>query len=119
MDFEFSEEQRLLKDSVERLLGAHYEFEARRKYAQEPDGFSRKLWGQYAELGLLALPFEEKYGGIGGSPVDTMIVMEAFGRALALEPYLATVVFPAPCCGSAAATRSAIRCCRKSPAASC
>ena len=92
MDFEFTEEQRLLKDSIERLLGAHYEFEARRKYAQEPDGFSRKLWQQYAELGLLALPFEEKYGGIGGGPVDTMIVMEAFGRALALEPYLASVI---------------------------
>jgi len=92
MDFEFSEEQRLLKDSIERLLGAQYGFEARRKYAQEPDGFSRKLWQQYAELGLLALPFEEKYGGIGGGPVDTMIVMEAFGRALALEPYLASVI---------------------------
>ena len=92
MDFEFSEEQRLLKDSIERLLGAQYGFEARRKYAQEPDGFSRKLWQQYADLGLLALPFEEKYGGIGGGPVDTMIVMEAFGRALALEPYLASVI---------------------------
>ena len=54
--------------------------------------FHAKLWTQYAELGLLALPFEEKYGGIGGGPVDTMIVMEAFGRALVLEPYLATVV---------------------------
>jgi pimeloyl-CoA dehydrogenase small subunit len=92
MDFELSDEQRLLKESVGRLLGDRYDFEARRKYALEPDGFSRKLWGQYAELGLLALPFEEKYGGIGGGPVETMIVMEAFGRALALEPYLATVV---------------------------
>lgn len=92
MDFELSEEQRLLRDSVERLLSEQYDFEARRKYAQEPDGFSRKLWKQYADLGLLALPFEEKYGGIGGGPVDTMIVMEAFGRALVLEPYLATVV---------------------------
>jgi pimeloyl-CoA dehydrogenase small subunit len=91
MDFEFSDEQRLLKDSVERLLGKQYDFEARRRYAQEAEGFSRKLWKQYAELGLLALPFEEKYGGIGGGPVDSMIVMEAFGRALVLEPYLATV----------------------------
>jgi pimeloyl-CoA dehydrogenase small subunit len=92
MDFEFSDEQRLLKESVERLLGDRYDFETRRKFAQEPDGFSRKLWSQYAELGLLALPFEEKHGGIGGGPVETMIVMEAFGRALVLEPYLATVV---------------------------
>jgi len=92
MDFEFSDEQRLLKDSVERLLGKHYGFEARRQHAQEPEGFSRTLWKQYADLGLLALPFEEQYGGIGGGPVDTMIVMEAFGRALVLEPYFATVV---------------------------
>jgi pimeloyl-CoA dehydrogenase small subunit len=92
MDFELSDEQRLLKDSVERLLADNYDFEARRKYAQEPHGFSSKLWRQYAELGLLALPFAEKYGGIDGGPVDSMIVMEAFGRALALEPYLATVV---------------------------
>jgi pimeloyl-CoA dehydrogenase small subunit len=92
MDFELSDEQRLLKESVDRLLGDRYDFEARHKFAQEPDGFSRKLWSQYAELGLLALPFEEKYGGIGGGPVETMIVMEAFGRALVLEPYLASVV---------------------------
>jgi pimeloyl-CoA dehydrogenase small subunit len=96
MDFGFSDEQKLLKDSVERLLADRYGFEQRKAYAQERDGFSRAMWKQYAELGLLALPFEEKYGGIGGGAVDTMIVMEAFGRALALEPYLATVVL----CGS-------------------
>jgi len=92
MDFELSDEQKLLKDSVDRLLADQYGFEARQAYAREADGFSRKLWKQYAELGLLALPFAEKYGGIGGSPVDSMIVMDAFGRALALEPYFATVV---------------------------
>jgi pimeloyl-CoA dehydrogenase small subunit len=96
MDFELSEEQKLLKDSVERLLADQYNFEARSRYSREPEGFSRKPWKQYAELGLLALPFEEKHGGIGGTPVDTMIVMEAFGRALVLEPYFATVVL----CGS-------------------
>lgn len=96
MDFALSEEQKMLKDSIESLLADTYDFEARGKYAQEPDGFSRKLWKQYAELGLLALPFDEKYGGISGTPVDSMIVMEAFGRALALEPYAATVVL----CGS-------------------
>src|ERR1700694_653200 len=92
MDFELSEEQRLLKDSVERLLADHYEFEARKTYMQAPEGFSRELWGKYAELGLLGLPFEERFGGFGGGPVETMIVAEAFGRALALEPFLATVV---------------------------
>jgi len=92
MDFDLSDEQKLLKDSVDRLLGNHYGFEARQAYAQEAQSFSCKLWRQYAELGLLALPFAEKYGGIDGSPVDSMIVMEAFGRALTLEPYFATVV---------------------------
>src|SRR5246127_2297098 len=92
MDFEFSEEQRLLKDSVERLLKDRYDFEQRKAYMKEPGGFGRALWKQYADLGLLGLPFEEAHGGSGGGPVETMIVAEAFGRALALEPYLATVV---------------------------
>ena len=92
MDFELSDEQRLLKDSVERLTTQRYDFEARKKFMAEPGGWSRDIWRQYAELGLTALPFAEEHGGIGGGPVETMIVMEAFGRALALEPYFATVV---------------------------
>jgi pimeloyl-CoA dehydrogenase small subunit len=92
MDFEFSEEQRLLKDSVERLLADRYDFERRKAYMKEPHGFGGALWRQYADLGLLGLPFDEAHGGSGGGPVETMIVAEAFGRALALEPYLATVV---------------------------
>jgi pimeloyl-CoA dehydrogenase small subunit len=92
MDFELSEEQRLLKDSVERLTTQRYDFEARKKYMKETDGWSRALWKQYVDLGLTALPFAEEHGGIGGGPVETMIVMEAFGRALALEPYFASVI---------------------------
>jgi pimeloyl-CoA dehydrogenase small subunit len=92
MDFQLSEEQRLLRESVERLFADRYEFDMRKRFAQEAGGFSAELWRQYAELGLLALPFAEGDGGIGGGPVETMIVMEALGRALALEPYLATVV---------------------------
>jgi pimeloyl-CoA dehydrogenase small subunit len=92
MDFELSEEQRLLKDSVERLCTQRYEFETRKKYIKETDGWSRDMWRQYVDLGLTALPFAEEHGGVGGGPVETMIVMEAFGRALALEPYFATVV---------------------------
>jgi pimeloyl-CoA dehydrogenase small subunit len=92
MDFELSEEQRLLRDSVERLLADHYTFDKRRAYLGEPDGWSRALWAQYAELGLLGLPFAENYGGFGGGPIEVMLVMEAVGRVLALEPYLATVV---------------------------
>src|ERR1044071_7654225 len=92
MDFELSEEQRLLKDSVERLTTQRYDFEARKKFMKETDGWSRALWQQYVDLGLTALPFAEEHGGVGGGSVETMIVMEAFGRALALEPYFATVV---------------------------
>src|SRR5580693_1342937 len=92
MDFALSEEQTLLRNSVERLFADQYTFDARKRYAQEPGGFSRTLWRHYAELGLLGLPFAEEDGGLAGGSVETMIVMEAIGRALALEPYLATVV---------------------------
>jgi pimeloyl-CoA dehydrogenase small subunit len=92
MDFDLTAEQRMLQESVERLLADRYDFEQRKNYAKAPEGWSRELWRQYADLGLLALPFGERYRGFGGGPVETMIVMEAFGRALALEPYFATVV---------------------------
>jgi len=92
MDFALTDEQRLLKESVERLLADRCRFEDRQRFMAEPTGWSRVLWRSYAELGLLGLPFEEKHGGVGGGPVETMIVMEAFGRALALEPFFATVV---------------------------
>jgi pimeloyl-CoA dehydrogenase small subunit len=92
MDFDLSEEQRLLKESLDRLIGDRYAFEQRRSYGQGTEGWSRELWVQYAELGLLGLPFAERYGGSAVGSVETMIVMEAFGRALTLEPFLATVV---------------------------
>ncbi len=92
MDFDLTDEQRLLKDSVDRLVADQYQFEQRKKYSVEPDGWSTTVWQQYAELGLLGLPFAETYGGFGGGPVETMIVMEAFGRGLVLEPYFATVI---------------------------
>ncbi|HEX9533967.1 MAG TPA: acyl-CoA dehydrogenase [Stellaceae bacterium] len=92
MDFDLSEEQRLLKESLDRLIGERYAFDQRKSYAQSPEGWSRELWAQFAELGLLGLPFEERHGGSAGGPVETMIAMEAFGRALVLEPYLATIL---------------------------
>ena len=92
MDFDLSEEQSLLKDSVEKLIAQHYDFEQRKKYLQAPEGFAPDLWARYAEMGLLGLPFAEADGGFGGGAVETMIVMEAFGRGLVLEPYFATVV---------------------------
>ncbi|MBV8133137.1 MAG: acyl-CoA dehydrogenase family protein, partial [Alphaproteobacteria bacterium] len=92
MDFELTDEQRLLRESVDRLLADHYAFAQRRGYLAEPEGWSTSLWSRYAEQGLLGLPFAEEYGGFGGGPIEIMLVMEAFGRVLALEPYLATVV---------------------------
>jgi len=102
MDFEFTEEQRLLRESLDRLLGDSYEFAQRKAYLVEPEGFSRAMWAQYAEMGLLGLPFAEEHGGFGGNAVDVMIVMEALGRVLALEPYLATVVMAGAAIGHAA-----------------
>jgi pimeloyl-CoA dehydrogenase small subunit len=93
MDFDLNDEQRQLKDSVERLLADTYgDLAQRQKYIKEPKGYSAALWQQYAELGLLAVPFAEEHGGLGQGLTETMIVAEAFGRALAVEPYLATVV---------------------------
>ncbi len=94
MDFDFTDEQRLLSDSVTKLFANRYgDFEKRKHYASAPGGFDRAIWAEYAEAGLLALPFSEDHGGFGGGPVETMIVMEQIGRALALEPYLASTVF--------------------------
>ena len=92
MDFDLSDDQRLLKDSVDRLIADRYAFDARKKIMAEPAGWSREMWAQFAELGLLGLPFSEAHGGFGGGPVETMLVMEAFGRGLVLEPFLATVI---------------------------
>src|SRR6201986_782384 len=92
MDFDLSEEQRLLKESVDGLLGDAYDFEARKKYMKAPGGWSKAMWSRFAEQGLLGLPFAEADGGFGAGAVETMIMMEALGRALVIEPYLATVV---------------------------
>ena len=92
MDFDLTEEQRMLKDSVDRWIAENYSFEQRGRHMTCPGGWDREIWAQYARLGLLGLPFDEADGGLGGGPIETMLVMEAFGRALTLEPYLATVV---------------------------
>ncbi len=93
MDFDLSDEQRQLKESVERLLDDAYgDLNRRVAYTKEPKGYSAALWQQYADLGLLAAPFAEEHGGLGQGLTETMIVAEALGRALAVEPYMATVV---------------------------
>src|SRR5258708_36918450 len=94
MDFDFSEEQRLLQGSVDRVLADRYTFDKRRAYLAEPEGWSRALWAQYAELGLLGLPFAEEHGGVGGGGIETGLVMEGFGRGLVREAYLGAGVLP-------------------------
>ncbi len=91
MDFELSAEQQLVSDNVARLMKDRYGFEARKAHQANPQGFSEALWREYADMGLLGAPFAEEDGGYGGGAVETMIVMEQFGKALALEPYLQTV----------------------------
>ena len=92
MDFELSGEQQMLRDNVARLMKDRYAFEARKGYQASSQGWSEALWREYADMGLLGAPFAEDEGGYGGGAVETMIVMEEFGKALALEPYLQTVV---------------------------
>ena len=92
MDFDLTEDQRLLKESVDRLIADQYSFAQRKAYVAEPTGWSAKMWAQFAEMGLLGLPFEETLGGFGGGPVETMIVMETFGRGLVVEPFFATII---------------------------
>ncbi len=92
MDFSFTEEQTLLRNSVQGLLAAKYDFDTRRKIVKSADGMSKEVWAQFAEMGLLAAPFSEEQGGFGGGAIETMIVLEEMGRNLVVEPYVETVV---------------------------
>ena len=88
MDFEYSEEQQLLADSVRKYLGNAYDFEARKKLIASESGISQAAWTTFAEMGLTAIPFAQADGGFGGGAVDLMAAMEAFGEALVVEPLL-------------------------------
>jgi alkylation response protein AidB-like acyl-CoA dehydrogenase len=92
MDFDYSEEQLLLKDSVEKYLGRNCAFEQRREIIASRQGMSPAVWEGLASLGLLGVPIPEDFGGFGGRGLDVALVMEAFGKALLVEPYLSTVV---------------------------
>lgn len=92
MDLSYSDEQILLRDSAERFAEDNGGAENLRKMRDTDEGFSREKWKQMAELGWLALPFSEEAGGIGGTPVETMVLMEALGAGLILEPFLSTVI---------------------------
>ena len=92
MDLSFTEDQELIKNSVEKFINDNYASEKRRKIIAESKGFDENIWKSFSELGWLALPFPEKYGGFGGGLIDLMILMKAFGKGLIVEPYISTVV---------------------------
>ncbi|KKW91868.1 acyl-CoA dehydrogenase family protein [Sphingobium chungbukense] len=92
MDFDLNDEQKMLQETVTRFVAETYDFQKREHALKTPEGWSREAYAGLAEMGLLALPFAEEEGGFGGGGVEMMIVMEALGRGLMVEPYFATVV---------------------------
>jgi alkylation response protein AidB-like acyl-CoA dehydrogenase len=92
MDFSFSDEQNMLQDSVQRFIQNNYNFESRQKIVASDDGFSRAHWQQFAEMGWLGLPFSEEDGGFGGTAVETMILLEEFGKGLVVEPFISAIL---------------------------
>ena len=91
MNFDYTEEQRLLAASIRRFVERDYAFETRRAIAKSREGWSREVWAKLAELGVLGLALPAETGGLGGGALDLMPVMEAFGDALLIEPFLSTV----------------------------
>jgi alkylation response protein AidB-like acyl-CoA dehydrogenase len=91
MNFELSDEQQLLADSLRKYLTNDYSFDARTKFVASPTGYSEKTWAAFAEMGLLGIPFAEEHGGFGGNAVDLMSVMEVLGESLVVEPYWTNV----------------------------
>jgi alkylation response protein AidB-like acyl-CoA dehydrogenase len=108
MQLDFTEEQRLLAESVTGFLAKKYAFDKNRAQAGGVDGFDRAIWAQFAEMGWLGIGIAEEHGGIGGGGIETAIVAEGFGRHLVMEPYLASVVLGANLLRDAAAGRGAL-----------
>jgi alkylation response protein AidB-like acyl-CoA dehydrogenase len=92
VDLQYDTEQLILRESAEKFLASHYGYSVFRKIAESEAGFSREMWSEFAGLGWLGLPFAAEDGGSGGGAVELAILMEAFGRHLVVEPYLASVV---------------------------
>ena len=92
MDFRYTDEQLALQDTLQRWIARDYGFERRRELARSELGYSPQAWAHFADLGLLAMPFPEEFGGLGGNHVDLMVVMEQIGQGLLLEPYWSTAV---------------------------
>ena len=92
MDFSLNDVQTMLADSVEKFVTKDYDFESRQKYAASDTGYSAKVWQTFCDLGWTSVPFADDDGGFDGGPVETMILMQQFGRGLVVEPYLANIV---------------------------
>lgn len=92
MDFKLTDEQRMLEETISRLIRDAYTFETRERSRRSAQGFSTEFWRQFADLGLLGLPFSSDYGGFDGGGVELMLVSQGFGRGLVLEPWLTSVV---------------------------
>lgn len=95
MNFNLTDEQQALKDTVTKFIERDYSFEQRWSILRSSTGWSRTHWNALAEIGLMALPISEANGGLGGTGIDTGLVMEALGRGLVLEPYLGCALIPA------------------------
>lgn len=92
MDFNFTEEQQMVRDGLARLVREEYGSETRREVIASDAGWRPEVWAQLAELGILGMPFSEEDGGFGGGAIDAMVVMEEFGKGLVVEPFVPTVV---------------------------
>lgn len=92
MDFNLTKEQQMLADVVQRFVAKEYTFETRRGILESADGWSRRVWSQLAEMGLLSLQVPEEYGGMGSTSVEMLLTMTALGRGLLLEPYLPSAI---------------------------
>ena len=92
MNFELSEEQKMIQQSVERFVQENYDLPKRVEISSKDPGYNKEYWGSMAELGWLGLPFEEKDGGFGGNQIDTLVIMEQFGKGLVVEPYMPSII---------------------------
>jgi alkylation response protein AidB-like acyl-CoA dehydrogenase len=109
MDFSLNELQEMLANSVSKFIDNEYDFDTRQSYAGSETGFSKDVWAMFADLGWTAVPFSEDDGGIGGGPVDMMVLMENLARGLVVEPYLANIVLAGGVLGRCATEEQKVR----------
>src|ERR1700756_5073019 len=92
MNFQHTEDRRMLADTLNRFISEQYGFATRDKIARSTQGFSAQLWARFAELGVIGAFFDEATGGFGGGGFDIAVVFESIGRGLVVEPFLDTLI---------------------------